>query len=303
MHTDVRYLTIAARQHGLVTSTQLRESGLTRRAIDLRSADGRLLELRKGVFAIAGVAPTWEQAVLASVLAAGDGAVASHSTAWALWNLPKGDRDQLEISTARRDQRRLLGVLTHRTMTFLIAEHTVRVGIPVTSVARTLLDSSGRLSVPQLGAAADDALRRKVLELEDLRRCAAGLRPAPGRHPKKIHAVLAKRLPGYDPGESGLQMRFARGLVAHGCPEPELEHRVRLGGKKYRIDLSYPAVMIAIEVDSWEWHSTRTAFDGDRARANDLVAAGWTVLRFTSTMTDAEAAIQTRATLVRLGAA
>ena len=82
-----------------------------------------------------------------------------------------------------------------------------------------------------------------------------------------------------------------------------LEHRVRLGDKQYRIDLSYPEAMVAIEVDGWEWHHTRTAFDGDRARANDLVAAGWTVLRFTSGMTDAEAATHTAATLVRLGAA
>ena len=231
------------------------------------------------------------------------GAVASHSTAWALWNLPKRDRGRLEISTARLDQRRLLGVVTHRTTTFLDAEHTTRAGISTTSVARTLLDCSGRMSVAQLGAGADDALRRKILLLEDLRLCAAGLRPAPGRHPKKIQVILARRLPGYDPGESGLQMRLARGLVAHGCPEPVLEHRVRLGRKQYRIDLAYPAAMVAVEVDGWEWHRTRTAFDGDRARANDLVAAGWTVLRFTSTMTDAEVAAQTRATLVRLGAA
>jgi hypothetical protein len=303
MHTDVAYLTIASRQHGLVTSAQLREAGLSRRAVDVRRADGRLLEIRKGVMAVAGVAPTWEQSVMAAVLAAGEGAVASHSTAGALWGLPKFDRDQLEVSTDRPDQRRLVGVLTHRTTSFLAAEHTVRLGIPITSVARTLLDASGRLSVGELGTATDDALRRKILSLEELRLCAVALRAAPGRHPRKVQAILAKRLPGYDPGESTLQMRFARGLVAHGCPEPALEFRVRLGKKKYRIDLAYPSAKIAIEIDSWEWHHTRTAFDGDRARANDLVVAGWTVLRFTSSMTDAEAAAQTRATLVRLDAA
>ncbi|MGZ8733935.1 MAG: endonuclease domain-containing protein, partial [Acidimicrobiia bacterium] len=93
------------------------------------------------------------------------------------------------------------------------------------------------------------------------------------------------------------------GVVAHGCPEPVIEHRLRLGRKKYRVDLAYPAAMVAIEIDGWEWHHTRAAFDGDRARANDLVAAGWTVLRFTSSTTDAEAAAHVTATLVRLGAA
>ncbi|MGZ8763581.1 MAG: type IV toxin-antitoxin system AbiEi family antitoxin domain-containing protein [Acidimicrobiia bacterium] len=303
MHRDERFLTVASRQRGLATSGQLRESGLSRRAIDLRCADGRLVQIRKGVFAVAGVPPSWEQSVLAAVLAAGEEAVASHFTAGALWGLPNIGREYLEVSTARPDQRRLRGVLTHRTTTFLTAEHTVRAGIAVTSVARTLLDCSGRLAVAQLGVATDDALRRNILRLEDLRLCAAGLRPAPGRHPKKIQAILVKRLPGYDPGESNLQMRFARGVVAHGCPEPVIEHRLRLGRKKYRVDLAYPAAMVAIEIDGWEWHHTRTAFDGDRARANDLVAAGWTVLRFTSSTTDAEAAAHVTATLVRLGAA
>jgi very-short-patch-repair endonuclease len=303
MHTDVAYLAVAGRQHGAISSAQLREAGLSRRAIERRCAARLLVEIRKGVFAVAGVAASWEQSVMAAVLAAGDGAVASHLTAGALWGLPNVGRECLEVTTDRPDQRRLRGVLTHRTVAFLAAEHTVRAGIPVTSVARTLVDSSGRLSVAQLGVATDDALRRSILHLADLRRCSEGLRPAPGRHPKKIHAVLGRRLPGYEPGESNLQMRFARGLVAHSLPEPAIEHRVRIGGRRYRIDLAYPDVELAIEVDGWDVHRTRTAFDHDRARANDLVAAGWTLLRFTASMSEAEAAGLTSATLVRLGAA
>ncbi len=289
----------AERQWGLLTHAQACESALSPQQIQRRVDSGRWRQVRHGVFAIAGVPPSWEQAVMAAVLAAGDASVASHFTAGALWGLPNFDRERLEISTTRRDQRRLDGVITHRTNRFLGEEHTIIRGIPVTSPERTLVDSSGRLSVAQLGVATDHGIRRKILRLEVLRRCVGGLRPAPGRHPKKIHAVLALRLPGYDAGDSGLQMRFARALVSHGCPEPVLEHPVRLGKKRYRIDLAYPDAMIAIEVDGWEWHNTRTAFDGDRARGNDLVAAGWTLLRFTSGMIDAEAARVTQDTLVR----
>ena len=303
MQLFVRVLNAAERRRGLVTSTELRALGASKRAVSRWVSTGHLRVVRSGVFAVAGVPPSWEQAVMAAVLAAGEGAVASHFTAGALWGIPNIGREDLEISTARADQRRLRGVRTHRTTTFLAAEHTVRNGIPVASVARTLVDCSGRLSVSQLGIATDDSLRRRILRLEELRLCVAGLGPAPGRHINKIRAVLARRLVGYDPGESNLQVRFARGLVEHGCPEPVLEHPVRLGRKKYRIDLAYPEAMVAIEIDGWEWHHTRSAFDGDRARANDLVAAGWTLLRFTSTMTDAEAATHTAATLVRLGAA
>jgi hypothetical protein len=290
---------VAARQWGLITWAQA-GADLTRHQIEHRIASGRLIKVRKGVFAVAGVPPSWEQTVMAAVLAAGEGAVASHFTAGALWGLPSVEREYLEISTDRSDQRRLRGVAAHRTNTFLAEEHTTVRGIPVTAPERTLVDCSGRLSVGQLGVATDNGIRRGILRLEVLRRGSAGLRPAPGRHPRKIHAVLALRLPGYDPGESNLQMRFARVLVAHGCPEPQTEYRVRIGGKRYRIDLAYPDAMVAIEIDGWEWHHTRSAFDHDRARANDLVAAGWTVLRFTSTMGDADAARLTTATLVRL---
>ncbi|HZJ27844.1 MAG TPA: type IV toxin-antitoxin system AbiEi family antitoxin domain-containing protein [Acidimicrobiia bacterium] len=291
---------LAQRQWGLVTYGQAIRCGLSPEKIQRRVASGRWIRVRRGVYAVAGVPPSWEQAVTAAVLAAGAGAVASHGTAAALWGLPGFERGDLEITTDRPDQRRLPGVRTHRTSVFLRAEHTIRRGIPMTSVARTLADVSARRTVAQLGAAADAAIREGSLGLHDLRLCVDGLRPAPGRHLRTMNSVGARRLPGYEAGESGLQMRFARGLVAAGCPEPTIEHRVRAGGKRYRIDLAYTDVMLAIEVDGWDVHRTRTAFDRDRARANDLVAAGWTLLRLTASMSDTEAAHVTRSTLVRL---
>jgi very-short-patch-repair endonuclease len=59
--------------------------------------------------------------------------------------------------------------------------------------------------------------------------------------------------------------------------------------------------MLAIEVDGWEYHRSRTAFDEDRARANDLVVAGWDVLLFTSTMSNDQAVQTAAAALDQLG--
>ncbi len=58
-----------------------------------------------------------------------------------------------------------------------------------------------------------------------------------------------------------------------------------LGDHRYRIDLAYPDLRIAIELDGWAVHGTRGAFDHDRARGNELALAGWTLLRFTSSST------------------
>jgi len=189
------------------------------------------------------------------------------------------------------------GVYAHRTVAFLRCEHTLHRKVPVTTVARTLVDLSGSFSVAQLGRMTDQALRTGELHLHDLRTCLAGLPPAPGRHPMRIAAVLRRRLAGYEPGDSNLEVRFARAMVAAGLPEPAQQHRVRAGTRRCRIDLAYPERKLAIEIDGWEHHRTRSAFDDDRARSNDLVVAGWNVLRFTSTMTNAQAVATVRAAL------
>jgi hypothetical protein len=273
---------IASRQHSLVTLVQLREAGLRRHHIDRRVAAGRLERIRPAVYAVTGSPPSWEQAVFAAVLAAGPGAVASHLTAGALWDLPGFDGNGIEVTTDRPHCARLDGVRSHRTVAFLAVEHTTLRRIPVTSVARTLVDMSGMLTVAQLGRAADHAARHGLLRFADLRTCVAGLPPAPGRRPSRIHRMLARRLPGYDAGDSDLETRFARAIVAAGLPEPIQQHWVRLGSRRCRIDLAYPDVKLAIEIDGWDTHRTRTAFDDDRARANDLVIGGWRLLRFTS---------------------
>jgi hypothetical protein len=55
----------------------------------------------------------------------------------------------------------------------------------------------------------------------------------------------------------------------------------RVPGAGYKIDFAYPDVLLAIEVDGYDPHGTRKAFDTDRARQNRLVLLGWTMLRFT----------------------
>ena len=80
------------------------------------------------------------------------------------------------------------------------------------------------------------------------------------------------------------------------------QHPLRIGGRSIRIDLAYPERKVAVELDGWEFHRTRSAFDDDRRRANLLVAHGWTLVRFTSRSTGEEILGFMRA-FGRLGAA
>jgi predicted transcriptional regulator of viral defense system len=290
----------AGRQLGIFTTNQAVEAGFTEWAIRRNLRTGAWVRVRHGVLAVGGSPVTWAQSVLAAVMATSSHAVASHDTAAELWELPDLGRRTLEVTTDRPSWVRQPGVRSHRTTTFLREEHTLHRGVPVTSVARTLIDVSGRYSVAQLGHALDQALREGKVRLDALRRCAAELAPAPGRRMSRVHRVLAKRLPGYDPGKSDLEMRTLRAIVGAGLPEPAQQHQVTLSGRRCRIDLAYPELKMAIEVDGWDHHRTRTAFDADRARENDLVAEGWRVLRFTSRSEASEIARLVAALLAEL---
>jgi hypothetical protein len=256
MSREVAIAACAARQHALVTLDQARVHGFTDDAVRRRVETGRWRRIRHAVYLVNGAPETWEQTALAAVLACGPEAVASHTTAAVLWGLPGVWHEVMfDVSTPRPRRVRQQGVRVHRTLKFLQMEHGVRQRVPVTSVARTLVDLSGSMSVQQLGIATDFARRELQLRLVDLQRCVASLAPARGRKPTRIHAVLRARLDRHDEMESGLEMRVLRAIVAAGLSEPVQQHLVRIGDRQRRIDLAYPDLKLGIEIDGWTHHA------------------------------------------------
>ncbi len=58
--------------------------------------------------------------------------------------------------------------------------------------------------------------------------------------------------------------------------------RVALPNGRAWLDLCYPELRIAIEVDGRAYHIWTDTWERDLRRQNQLVLAGWTVLRFTA---------------------
>ena len=288
MNTRLASNQIARRQHGLITLDQALAAGLTIDQVRRRHRSGEWSVARPGVYAISGTPPTWTQTVAAVALASQPQAWLSHETAGTLWGLPGVKDDEIHVVTGLHRRVRLAGVRGHRSGALFDADLTTMQRIPVTTPARSIVDLSAQLTHRQLGTAVDDAVRRRVMSLESFRGCVARLAEAPGRRTSVLQELLAERLPGYNPGDSDLETRVLCLLVAQGFPPPAQQHRVRIGGRTFRIDLAYPMLKLAIELDGWEFHSSRSAFDDDRTRANLLVAHGWTVVRFTSRSTDQE---------------
>lgn len=287
----------AERQHGLVTTVQA-SAALTRGQVHHRRRTGRLEVVRTGVLRVAGTPETWEQQLLAAVLAGGQGAVASFRAAAALWGLEGlAARRKPEITVPSERRARLPGVVVHDSMMMPARHCGRRNGIPVTNVARTLCDLTAVVKPAVIEHALDDALRRDLTHLSQLQRVFLDLAHRGRRRSTVMRAILADRVPGFDPGDSRMELKLVRWIVGAGLPPPVQQHPVVVNGRTYRLDLAYPDLRIGIEYDGWDSHRIRSAFDGDRARQNPLEILGWLILRYTSRATLGDVVSEVRAAM------
>ncbi len=284
---------LQARQLGLVSVRQAIATGVPETFLRSELRAGRLRRVRRGVFVAVGAPVTYEQTVLAAVLAVAGGAiaVASHETAAHLDGLPlaKQGRPGLEVTTVLGHQSSIDGVRVHRTghLSDFDVKH---VGpIPVTTASRTIVDLSMRLDRGALGRLADEALHRRLTSLGMLQRQALRLRSAPGRSMYRVLALVVART-GEDASESLLESYALAALRRFGVRMPTAQHPVRGRTRRRRIDLAYPIEKVAIEALGYQYHGRRSRFDEDAVRNNELVKAGYTLLFVTSTMTDWEVA-------------
>lgn len=298
---DHEHLVALARtQHGLVTRDQILSAGGTEQRLRTLLSSGAWQRARRGIYVIGAAPATWERKVMGACLAAGEGAVASHRSAARLWALvSRSGQVQLTVADDRRV--RLAGIELHRSALLPRLDRTRVDGIPTTTVARTVSDLSSSQDETTIGGWVDEALRAGSLELLELQSCVARL-AGPGRTSMAtVRAVLAMRLPGYDPGDSNLEVRAMTILHRAGLPTPVQQHRVvRPDGRLAFIDLAYPEPRVGIELDGWAHHGRRGAFDEDRERRNDLTLLGWRIYNFTATTTDGSLASTIRAALATL---
>ncbi|MEA2704510.1 MAG: hypothetical protein QOD63_2455 [Actinomycetota bacterium] len=264
-----------------MTRCQARDH-LTREQLAHRLSTGRLEVFRRGVYRFTGSAPSRWQAQMAACLAAGESAVASYWAAAALWGMPETIATVPELTMPWPVWTRLEGVRAHQTRCLPESHRAIRHDVPVTSAARTLADLSALAGPRFLGRLVDDALRRRVVTLTELRAVAELLGASGRRGVPALRDALDARRAGFHVGDSIKETELVRLLTSAGLPEPVQQHQVLAGCRVYLLDLAYPDRRVGMEYDGWDAHRTRSAFDGDRSRANDLALAGWTVLRFTS---------------------
>jgi hypothetical protein len=276
---DIRALDEVARaQYGVVTSTQaIQHLGPSRKDRWVRL--GHLVAVQPRVFRMAGSPVTWLQQLAAAQLSSNG--LVSHRAAAEAWGLVRM-QEHVEVAVEWKRQPRLWSPATvHRLVDLGQATAVTRLGLRMTDPVRTIVDLG--LVLPPVGVsdALSTALGRHLLTISDLRRLRLELSRCGRTGVGIVGQILDERWPA-GTEESALEGRILRLLRQHHVPEPVVQHEVWHAGRLVaRIDLAYPALRLAIEVDGFEHHSNPDAFQRDRTRQNDLIALGWTVLRFT----------------------
>jgi hypothetical protein len=275
-HPEARLARIAAKQHGVVSRRQLGAIGMSDRTIGRRVAQGRLHRVYMGVYAVGHPMLTQEARWMAAVVACGQGAFLSHPDAALLWDFY--DRIGPRIHVTVRWRRNIDGLILHRTRRLDPDEVTTRHGIPVTTVARTLVDLTEQLSTDRLLRALREAEFKNLLDLDSLN--AAVERAHGRRNLKALKRAIALHRPGQIVrGE--LEHRFAELRRGSGLREPETNFPITARGRTYILDCYWPECRLAVELDGRDAHARELAFESDRRRDAALNAIGVRLLRFT----------------------
>jgi very-short-patch-repair endonuclease len=269
---DRRLAVVAARQYGVVSRSQVLAAGVGVTGIDERLRTERLRRLHRGVYALGHRELRREGHWLAAVLACGPGAVLSHADAAALWNMRGSASAFVDVTVqSRAGRQRRRGVRVHRSGRLGADQVTVHRGIPVTTLARTLLDLADVLSHQSLKRAIDEADYQRLLDMTTL---LAVVENNPGRRAAKL--LRAAQGPP-EMTRSELERRFLAIIDRHGLPRPKVNAQI----EGYEVDFAWPDAGLIVEADGFAAHGTRGAFENDRLRDRRLGRAGYRTVRLT----------------------
>jgi very-short-patch-repair endonuclease len=221
-----------------------------------------------GVYVAAHIPDTLVVRCRAALRVLPSDAVFSHHTAARLWAGSAPDDPNLHVSFLRPVSSRLPGIKIHR-FTQQFASHR-RHGLPVTSPEQTVIHLTRPLDLVELVACADQLVRRKVTSPQDLV-VAAGRWTGQGAALARQAGLLSR-----EAVDSVTETKVRLLMVLAGLPEPVVNHKIRRadGTVEYRLDLSFPDHLLAIEYDG-RWHDDPEQRLLDEARREELGRRGW----------------------------
>jgi very-short-patch-repair endonuclease len=258
----------------VVSVRQLRRIGLDANAVARRVAAGHLYRLHRGVYVVGRPTLSWRGRYLAAALACGPRAVVSHWAAARLHGLTDRDRLTVTIPLHRAGP---TGVDVRRSRMLTPRDVAKVDGIPVTSVARTMLDLAGVASRRELARLIDRAERLRLFDQTAVDEILSRTRGRRGA--RALRAAVA----GWRPREtrSELEDLFAELVDASRLDQPLYNVLVDGERDRYEVDALWPKQRIVVEVDGFTYHRTRRDRERDAEKDADLELAGHRVVRLT----------------------
>lgn len=263
-------------QRGVITLGQLQELGIRRPALKWALSSKRLVRMFFGVYRFPVVSPTWQQRALGATLLLGEGSALSHATAASMWGLngfDAGSAAALHLSVAGRRCARLPeGLVLHRPTTAFDVYR--QQGLPVTYLARTVVDIAPLVSDERLEMILDGAQHRYRAFPRWMDRELSLHHPQSRPGLRRLMELLAFRQGTAT--ESPLETRVRRRIREFGLlpPRPQVAIYDR-EGFVMRVDFAWLELRVALHVDGFAWHASRLPFDRDAAQRSRLAALGW----------------------------
>ncbi len=275
------FLAHLAGHHGVFSRKEARELGLSDNQIAGLLRRNEAVRTHPSTFRSTAHRRGWKSQARGAAVSA-DG-ILSHRSAAALWRIDGFPLALVELTIPYSRSVHLPGVKVHRSKQYRFADLTMIDGLPVTGIARTVLDLAAVVSPRRLDYALDAVIRQKLVEWPDvyevlIRHSARG-RNGCG----KLRTMLEARYGDTAIPDSRWNRMVGTLLLDAGLAEPVYEHEVvnRAGEFVARVDLAYPRIKLAIELDSVRWHHNLDSFVADPRRKNALLLEGWRVLTFT----------------------
>jgi hypothetical protein len=277
MNVEALLYAIAAGQGGVVRREQALQRGMTRHQIDSRVKSGKWTSVASGGYRLISMEGPLE--IVRAAVAVLPSAVASHFSAARIHRMQFVPVDSASVTVHARTTHCFPDAQVFRSLD--IRDHHIEDwhGLPVTTVERTVVGLSAVVSQRHLATIVDDLLanrRTTVDELDTLlrevaRRGRIGVRA--------MRAILESRS-GTDQQRTMLERGGLRILRGGGFPSFEVEYPIPWDQDR-RYDVAFVESQLAVEWDSFRWHSQERMFQSDRERDRDALEHGWRILRFT----------------------
>jgi hypothetical protein len=265
------------KQYGIITRAQALAYGMSSAQIDYRVRVEDWLVEHPGVYRCAAVRPTFESGLLAATLRSGG--LASHRCAASLWRLELYHEPPLEITVEEGKSVRLGVDRVHQSRQWNLRDETTRQGIRTTGIERTILDCAGVVGIDRAERLAEAAIRKKLttwLLLAD----SLSAHSARGRNGcLTFRRLLQVRLGIGAVPLSDFSRRIVHLLVKSNIPTPVVEHKIvdQNGNHILQVDLAWPRLKKAWELDGLQWHFGREDIERDRRKRNAAAAEGWVI--------------------------